>query len=66
MLIDELKGFVDLPEDIRITTSDAVPMYTNIDPEEGVNTVEKYLYKFRLEVEGFVLVPLLVKLLQLV
>ena len=41
-------------------------MYTNIDPEEGVDTIERYIKTFSHELKKFLPYKLIIKLLRLV
>ena len=45
-LILKLLKLRQVPRGARVFTSDAVSMYSNIDPVEGINTIEKYLTEF--------------------
>ena len=47
-------------------TSDATAMYTNMDPIEGVRTIEKYFDAYAHEYNGFFPQELILKLLELV
>ena len=49
-----------------LVTSDTVAMYTNIDPEDGISTVRKYMKIYRSEVKTMVLINVIVKLLELI
>ena len=42
-VIDLLKQLGKVPSNAKIFTCDAVSMYTNIDPTEGINTIKKFL-----------------------
>ena len=57
---------LDVPESAVLFTSDAEAMYTNIDPEDGIEVVYKYMQAFKHEVKEFVPIPLLIKLLALI
>ena len=50
----------------HIGTSDAKSMYTNIDPEEGIDTIERYINTFSHELKGHFPRKLIMKLLKLV
>ena len=45
-LILKLHRLHRVPPGARVFTSDAVSMYTNIDPEEGIETIKKYMTYF--------------------
>ena len=51
-VIHRLKCLNTLPPGVQITTWDAVSMYTNIDPKEGIETVEKYFDLYANEYKG--------------
>ena len=65
-LIYDFNNLEKLPSTARMMKSDARAMYSNIDPIEGITTVEKYLREYKHETTGFIPVPLLTKLLRLV
>ena len=48
-LLDELDKFNTLPTSAKIFTSDATAMYTNIDPDEGIDILRKYLEVYNKE-----------------
>ena len=45
-VIKKLKQHGPFPPGSKILTSDAISMYTNIDPTEGIPTIRKYLKKY--------------------
>ena len=49
-----------------ITTSDAMNMYGNIDPQEGIETIQKYVDLFAIEYKGHFPKKLIIELLSLV
>ena len=62
--MDKLKQY--LSDSVYITTSDAEAMYTNIDPEDGINTIEKYLDLYSHEYKGYIPKKLIIELLRLI
>ena len=50
----------------KIFTADAVSMYTNIDPDEGLPTIRNYLLKFKNEVDRDLPINYIMKLLEFV
>jgi hypothetical protein len=44
--LSDLRQLDALPPTAHIFTSDATSMYTNIDPNEGISTLEKYFDEF--------------------
>ena len=64
-VIDKLKNLT-ITNELLITTSDAKSMYTNIDPEEGIDTIEKYLNQFGNECKTFIPKELIIDLLRLI
>ena len=65
-VIHRLKCLNTLPPGAQITTWDAVSMYTNIDPKEGIETVEKYLDLYANEYKGHFPKKIIIKLLHLI
>ena len=51
MLLDELDRMEILPPNAKLFTSDATSMYTNIDPEEGIATLRKYVNHYKNEIK---------------
>ena len=51
MLLDELDAIQILPKNAKLFTSDATSMYTNIDPEEGITTLRKYITTYQKEIK---------------
>ena len=64
-VIDKLKNLT-ITNELFITTSDAKSMYTNIDPEEGIDTIEKYLNQFGNECKTFIPKQLIIDFLRLI
>ena len=64
-LVDKLKKLKLNSSDIWLTISDAKSMYSNIDPEEGINTIQKYVDRFAGEFKGHFPTTLILKLLRL-
>ena len=50
-LLNILDNIGTLPPSAKLFTSDAVSMYSNIDPQEGLPILEKYLEDFRDELD---------------
>ena len=48
-LIHSLLTLPTLPSSARLFTSDATSMYTNINPDEGLRTIEKYITTYQSE-----------------
>ena len=55
-----------VPDTAILITSDATAMYTNIDPQDGIKTVEAYMRKYQHEITKNVPIYLVIKLLKLV
>jgi hypothetical protein len=49
-ILQDLKELGPLPPNARLFTADAVSMYTNIDTEHGLDTIEKWLHLHRHEI----------------
>ena len=64
-LILKLKSLNRLPRHARLFTSDAESMYSNIDPTEGIDTIQKYLKYFAPTIDSKTK-KILLELLQLV
>ena len=65
-VIHKLKYLNTLPPGTQITTSDALSMYTNIDPKEGIDTVEKYTNLYNKEYKGHLPKELIIKIICLI
>ena len=50
-LLDDIDKLGPLPPSAKIFTSDAVSMYSNIDPEEALPVIEDYLKRFGHELD---------------
>ena len=50
----------------KIFTADAISMYTNIDPAEGLPTIRKYLEKFKKEINPYFPIDFIMDLLTIV
>ena len=64
-VIDKLKN-LNITDQSLITTSDAKSMCTNINPEEGIATIEKYLNRYGHECKSYIPKKLIINLLQLI
>ena len=64
--LQKLEPTLNSTSNIYLCTSDAVSMYTNIDPEEGIPIIEKYLGKYAHECKSYIPSALIIKLLKLV
>ena len=49
-VITQLKSHGKFPPGSKILTADAVSMYTNIDPSEGIPTIKNYIHKFSTDI----------------
>jgi hypothetical protein len=65
-LLNNIDRLPNLPKSAKIFTSDATSMYTNIDPEEGIETVRSYLSTYNKEIKEQVDVSYICDLLYLV
>ena len=65
-VIRNLKKQHSWPTGAKLFTSDAVSMYTNIDPNEGIDTIQKYLTRYSSELHEELDMPLILELLNLV
>ena len=65
-LLDELDKLPVLPASARLFTADAQSMYTNIDPDEGIPVLRKYLEKYNMEAKSDINIDLVCKLTDLV
>ena len=52
-LIDKLKELLTLPAGAMLCTCNTVSIYTNIDTDEGVATIRKYLFLFKSECKQY-------------
>ena len=64
-VIDKLKNLT-ITNELLITTPDSKSMYTNIDPEEGITTIEKYLNRYGNEYKIFISKKQIIDLLRLI
>ena len=48
-IITSLQSLPSLPSNAKLFTSDATSMYTNIDPLDGLPTIQKYITKYHHE-----------------
>ena len=55
-----------MPAGVILCIDDAIYVYTNIDADEGMYAIEKYLKKFSFEIEEHLDQPLTLELLNLV
>ena len=53
-VIKKVTNLKTLRELTEVSTSDAEAMYINIDPEEGIPTIEKYIDLFGHECKSFI------------
>ena len=65
-LLDKLDRIPKLPKNARLFTSDATSMYTNIDPEEGINILRQYITTYNSEIKEKVNIELICELTDLV
>ena len=65
-LLEKLDKFPQLPKNTKLFTSDATSMYTNIDPDEGINVLRKYITTYKSEVKETVNTELICDLTKLV
>ena len=65
-LLQSLQRLPTLPPSTKLFTSDATSMYTNINPNEGLPTIEKYLNKYKHECNSLPPIQFLMQLLTLV
>ena len=66
MLLDKLDKFKTLPKGAKLFTSDATSMYTNIDPDEGLRTLKKYINTYKDEIKGTINSELICDMTELV
>ena len=64
-VIDKLKNLT-ITNELLITTSDSKSMYTHIDPEEGITTIENYLNRYGNEYKIFISKKQIIDLLRLI
>ena len=65
-LLDKLDRITFLPKNARLFTSDATSMYTNIDPDEGIDVLKKYLTLYKTEIKESVNIEFICALTHLV
>jgi hypothetical protein len=65
-LLNQIDKLPTLPKQARIFTSDATSMYTNIDPDEGIEVLKCYLNEYNKEIKETVNVQFICKLLEIV
>jgi hypothetical protein len=49
-LLDQIDAINTVPPGARLFTSDTTSMYTNIDPDEGIPILQKYLETYKDEI----------------
>ena len=64
-VLEKLRN-LQLPDGCKLFTSDATSMYTNIDPEAGLHTLELYIEEFGDELKEYFPKELILRLLKLI